>query len=136
MSRPKGSKNKVKSLKVNDGQLLTETKKEQVNEIIEQPRPKYRNLAEIMGEDINPVNAGDFEKFRMMLASMNTADIETLCPKYGLIPVDSRAKMIERLEREFKKRNRPTFDFQSTQKSEIKDKKLEKEVLDILSLSR
>jgi len=114
----------IKKLKVTDGENTNIKEK------------KYRSLAEIMGDDMSdPKNIEDFDAYRSALASMNTADLERECIRVGMLPRETRGKMIELLERVWKKTHSKYRNVHIVSQPEIEESN-RKKLKDILSESR
>lgn len=117
---------KVKSLKIVDGEQVVEKK---------EPR-KFRNLAEIMNADIDsPENIGEFSRYSTKINDMNIADLERECVRVGLLPRESRGKMIELLERTWKRSHSKYADTYDIRPAKVSKEK-EKTLRDILSIAR
>lgn len=79
-------------------------KRDKINQIDGETVKKYTSLAEILGEEDGRVgNPQSFEDYKKKLREMNTADIQEHCVEMGLLPDYDRQKMIERLEKEWRK---------------------------------
>jgi hypothetical protein len=97
---------------------------------------KYRNLSEILYGEVDPLqNTEDFNKYSNHINSMNLADLQTHAVSKGLLPYQSRNKLIARLESQWHKQNRKFKDTEATENLNVTDAK-KKELLDLLSDAR
>lgn len=60
------------------------------------------SLDQIMGESISIYTASSAEEYISQLAEMNQTDIQAHAYKVGLIPVEDRRVLVERLVKEFR----------------------------------
>ena len=75
----------------------------------------------------------DEEGYRDSLKEMNKSDLQTHATKVGVVPIDNREMLTNRLIREFK---RFTSNYSVPAKAAIKEKKISKEAKKILSEGR
>lgn len=123
-------KSKLKGYKATDGALAPEDIKQE-----EVQKKKPRNLAEILGADIDQDNTPDYKNYCDLINSMNLADLYEHSIKVGLMPVDNRNKLIDRLQKQWLKDHARYKDVQIKEDVKMTREK-EKELKDILSRAR
>lgn len=133
MGRPR--KKLTDSYKLSDGALPPNEVKEANESVSETPKKKYRNLAEIMGEDLDVDKTPDYKDYCLKLESMNKAELFEHSLKHNLLPHDNRAKMIDRLQKIWLKNNSKYRDVQYVNEVQM-DTDKRKELKDILSPTR
>jgi hypothetical protein len=62
-------------------------------------------LDEILGESLSIYTAKSSDEYRGQLTEMNTTDLQSHAYKVGLVPVEDRKVLIDRLAQEFSKWN-------------------------------
>ena len=60
------------------------------------------SLDQIMGESISVYSAGSSEDYISQLAEMNQTDLQAHAYKVGLVPIEDRKVLVERLVKEYR----------------------------------
>lgn len=95
---------------------------------------KPMTLDQIWGETgLSKYGVSDVEEYKNYINNLNRTDIHNHALEVGIIPVDNMEILVARLEREF---IRHLSSYQASNKTEVKQKKISKEVAKILSEGR
>lgn len=90
------------------------------------------DLDEILGTTSKMYKTVDEEKYRSFLQEMNLADIQAHAIEVGLMPIDHRPTLVDRLLREFKKNTSTYKNFAAKNKDNLSDKQ-KKDILKIIN---
>lgn len=89
-------------------------------------------LDEILGATNKMYKSTDIEKYKELLQEMNMADIQAHAVEVGLMPIDHRPTLVDRLLREFKKNTSSYKNFAAQNKDNLSDKQ-KKDILKIIN---
>jgi hypothetical protein len=67
------------------------------------PRTAYGSLDQILGENIGMYSAKSCDEYRAQIVDMNQTDLQSHALKIGLIPVEDRKVLTDRLVQEFER---------------------------------